>query len=466
MKRNCLIVTISLFFITYTQAQSCNCENEFLYVKQFIEKNYAGFADKLSLMTETKYKKMTEKFSFLARDPKTADECLMLIMRYLDSFKDDHIQVEHNFGDLQPDSLYISKRPVVSIPAKKLRSLQRSENIEGVYVFNYDSLYKIAVIKDKTQVHDYIGVILESKVPSWKRGMIKFTAHVVNDSVLKGVIYMRNHLAKPEWFYLGDRNSIGGDWQREGIIREKFSYKYEPVASEKLSDSTLYIKISSFGSSNAKNIDSLFKAKEEMLRRMPYLILDLRDNGGGSDFSFGPIIPWLYTNPVKSIGVDVLSTDANIVGWKKILEDANIPDQTRASIRVMIQKMEANKDKLVNIVDDETDSSYMPLPYPKKVVVLINGGCASTTEQFLLLALQSSKTILVGDKTQGTLDYSNMRQASFSCMPYILRYATTRSRRLDMDQGIDEHGIRPTIYLKKEADWVKEAIRILERSRK
>ena len=128
----------------------------------------------------------------------------------------------------------------------------------------------------------------------------------------------------------------------------------------------------------------------------------------------------------------------------------------------MIGKMEAGKGKLVNIADDETDSTYKPLPYPQKVAVLVNRGCASTTEQFLLYAMQSSKVILMGENTDGTLDYSNMRDSSFSCMPYTLHYATTRSRRLDIGQGIDDAGIKPDKFLKPETDWIEEAVKILE----
>jgi C-terminal processing protease CtpA/Prc len=108
------------------------------------------------------------------------------------------------------------------------------------------------------------------------------------------------------------------------------------------------------------------------------------------------------------------------------------------------------------------DSSYQPLPNPKKVLILINRGCASTTEQFLLYARQSSKVILAGEPTQGVLDYSNMRDAPFSCMSYVLRYATTRSRRLDVGEGIDNIGIKPQIKLERNGDWIKQARKIIE----
>jgi hypothetical protein len=44
--------------------------------------------------------------------------------------------------------------------------------------------------------------------------------------------------------------------------------------------------------------------------------------------------------------VDVLATEANIAGWKKI------PDENKRSIQAMINKVEKNKDSRVNIVED------------------------------------------------------------------------------------------------------------------
>lgn len=74
----------------------------------------------------------------------------------------------------------------------------------------------------------------------------------------------------------------------------------------------------------------------------------------------------------------------------------------------------------------------------------------------------SNNIIFDREFKQGTLDYSNMREASFSCMPYVLRYATTRSRRLNTGEGIDNKGIQPTVLLSKNSDWVMEAKKLLE----
>jgi C-terminal processing protease CtpA/Prc len=95
------------------------------------------------------------------------------------------------------------------------------------------------------------------------------------------------------------------------------------------------------------------------------------------------------------------------------------------------------------------------------VVILINEGCASSTEQFLLEASQSKKVTLMGQNTSGTLDYSNLREYDFCEMPYRLWSPTTRSRRIDIGEGIDGTGIKPNIYLTEKQDWIEEALNFL-----
>jgi len=444
------------------RAQTCDCGKEFSAIRSFIEKNYAGFSDKQKQMTRTGYLKMTSKYEKLANKTGTGESCLLVITQYLDAFRDHHIQVQGNFGQTV-DMAYVDKRPVITISDAQLERLKKSTGIEGIYNSRFDTSYTIAVMKDPTELHDYVAVMLQSKMGHWKKGLVKWEAKKINDSLLRGVLYMRNHLPKPEGLWIG-KNRIGGDWQRVGTQSETFvSEPYKPVSSRKLSEKTLYISIASFSPSNAHNIDSVFKAREAELKTMPYLVLDLRNNGGGSDFAYSPILPYVYTRPIKNIGVDVLATEANINGWEAILKEDDIPEDTKKSISNMVGSMKANKDKWVNIVDDDVDSSFAPIANPRKIVVLINEGCASTTEQFLLAARQSSKVILAGKATDGTLDYSNMRETSFPCLPYKLMYATTRSRRLDVGQGIDEEGIKPNVVLKENTDWVAAAVKMLEK---
>jgi hypothetical protein len=80
----------------------------------------------------------------------------------------------------------------------------------------------------------------------------------------------------------------------------------------------------------------------------------------------------------------------------------------------------------------------------------------------LLATKQSSKVVLAGENTIGNLDYSNVIAVPFSCYPYALLYATTRSRRLNIHQGIDNVGIAPHYHFAESADWIKGALKIVE----
>jgi Peptidase family S41 len=463
MKYLPLLYTFIFLVNGKTFAQTCSCETEFLNIKNIMEQHYAGYKDKIKFITKAVYDKKTSSLIQMAKSSRSKEKCVLIISTYISLFKDQHVSFSFSTAanNTGIDSVVMNNKEVMVLPEKKLQQLRLSKGIEGIYYFRSDSSYKVAVIRDPAVTREYVAVLLESKIPHWKKGMVKFEMQKYRDKMMKGVLYLRNHSVRPEWFSIGE-NSIGGDWQREGTTRKTNQEKaYVPVASKSLTPKTLYIKISSFDVDNAKNIDSLIKANRSILDSTPNLILDLRNNGGGADFAYGPLLPYIYTNPVKGIGVDVLSTEFNIATWKKILTMEGLPEETIKNLNGMIKKMESNKGKFVNIADDEIDSSFTPVPYPKNIIVLINQGCASTTEQFLLAALQSKKVRLMGEPTGGVLDYANVRETDFSCLPYTLYYATTRSRRVDAGQGIDNIGIKPHIIAKSN-DWIEEALKILE----
>jgi C-terminal processing protease CtpA/Prc len=228
-----------------------------------------------------------------------------------------------------------------------------------------------------------------------------------------------------------------------------------------LNENTIYLNIPSFSWDSKPTIDSLFASNKDNLSISSNLILDLRNNGGGSDDVYSIISPYLYTQPIKAIGVDMYASNDNIKGWELMLQDPNLPSENKAEYQKLVDKLRLQINQNINIVEDYIDSSYTPLLFPKNVIVLINEGCASSTEQFLLEAIQSKKVTLMGQNTSGTLDYSNLRESNFCEMPYTLWTPTTRSRRIDIGEGIDGKGIKPSIYLNEKQDWIQEALKFL-----
>ena len=461
----CLFLVISFNL----RAQLCECEKEFLHIKDIIEKNFAGFPDRLKNLSKATYKREVESILKLTHNKFSSDNCVLLISQYLNIFKSHHLGFFPNFDFTKLDTNFINHRPLFTLTDALLNKLKLSKSWEGIYYFTHDSSYKIAVIKDPTPFHDYIGIIVESKLATWKKGMLKIEGKLINDSLCTGLLYMRNHRPKLEGLGLLDSNNmISGDWRREGTLKKEKkktssgSQNSSDIDFKKLSPNTNYLKISSFETEYKSNIDSILKENESLLNSTANLILDLRDNGGGADNLWQPLIQYLYTDPLKTIGVDALATDTTIVGWKKYLEDKNLSNESVNEIKATIAKMEKAKGKWVSLDTDQIDSSFKAKLFPKKVIILINKWCGSSTEEFLLMARQSSKVTLVGENTIGNLDYSNVVQTPFKCFPYTLRYASTRSRRLNINQGIDNIGIAPNYYLGKEKDWIKEAVKLLE----
>lgn len=119
--------------------------------------------------------------------------------------------------------------------------------------------------------------------------------------------------------------------------------------------------------------------------------------------------------------------------------------------------MEQHKGQLVSFSEDRKISFDSVAAHPEKIIILINKNCGSTAEEFLLLAKQSRKVTLMGEHTAGVLDYANMRGADFNNMPYMLYWATSRSRRIDRGSAIDNIGIAPEKNLTLEQDWIEEA---------
>jgi Periplasmic protease len=85
-------------------------------------------------------------------------------------------------------------------------------------------------------------------------------------------------------------------------------------------------------------------------------------------------------------------------------------------------------------------------PMPRAVAVLVDGGCASSCEDFVLMAQQSAKVTVVGPaRTAGIHDYGNVR-ALWLPGWRRLRVPTSRSRRLPAE-AIDNVGLAPEVWV-------------------
>jgi C-terminal processing protease CtpA/Prc len=231
-----------------------------------------------------------------------------------------------------------------------------------------------------------------------------------------------------------------------------------------LNGTTLYLRIPSFDIEEKYAIDKVLADNKDKILKTENLIIDLRNNGGGSDVSFQELLPFLYTNPVTVAPAEILSTELNNKFFKKFSTDKNLDKDDRQFVKMICNKLRQAKPGEFVIMDNDPIISVLDTvyEYPKKVCIIINNNCASSTEQFLLLAKQSKKVKLYGTNTFGALDIGNVNSVQSPCKEFELEYGTSRSMLIsgmsvDHFSLIDDIGIQPDYYLDKipQNKWVE-----------
>jgi hypothetical protein len=442
-------------------SQQVTCLQTLDSVQSYIETNYAGFADKVNAQTQKAYQDHTQRSYELAKRAQSASDYYFVIDQWLSFFKDHHLYL-----NLPADTV---NTEIIQLDDKQVKPLYHTTaaSVEGIY-YSADSVYKVAVIKSKKGLRSYAGVILKSQTPLWKPGQVKFELIETGANQFTGVWYQRVHNLYFSPIRFNPRNGLTKEgWYKNGAaintetitinhFREENRFKtfFKP-----LNDSTAYLRIKSFNGTYAREIDSVIKGNTKSIQSMPKLIIDLRGNGGGSDHCMSLLKPLLYTNPIKTIGVDLLTTPDNTAAWDRIIDQYRnkLPKDYLDRTQQKIHQFDGNERAIVNFESDHIDSLPEVWTNPTKIAIVIDGGCGSSTEEFLLLARQSKKVKMAGEHSQGVLDYSNVVPKNFSCPPFTLHYPTTRSRRINAGLGIDNKGIQPNIPLNLSKDnWLED----------
>jgi hypothetical protein len=230
---------------------------------------------------------------------------------------------------------------------------------------------------------------------------------------------------------------------------------------EELNATTLYLRIPSFNINEKHAIDHVIATNKDKILKTENLIIDLRNNDGGGGASFAELLPFLYTNPVRMMNMEFLSTKLNNQFFQNLATSTeyDFPEEMRQEIKKIADKLQGRLGEFVNPNDETISISRQDTvyEYPKNVGIIINERNASITELFLLAAKQSKKVKLFGVTTFGALDLSNMLYVESPCNEFRLHYCMSRSLRIP-DLAMDNIGLQPDYYLDKtipQYKWVE-----------
>ena len=477
-KRN-LILIILLFKTVFSFAQNCDCKANYEWVKKTIKENDAGFQYILKTKGEEAYDEHCNSILTKTQKANTLNECIPILNEWLTFFRSGHIGIIPNGNKIQPDTEKSEKQfsdwetyAVRTEDFEKYLDNKKTSDYEGIWL---SEPYKIGI---KKEGNEYIGFIIESGTETWTKGQVKLKFNIT-ESKTSSTFYMRDHSAvKSENVTIIGKNHLEiGNIHLSRLYPEikdepQYARYFKSLNAdqpymERLNNTTLYLRIPSFSHNYKASIDSVLNVNKDTILVTKNLIIDIRNNGGGSDISYSEIMPYLYTNPIRIVGVEFLSTKLNN---QRMLDFINKPeygfDENRKQwAREAYDKLESKLGEFVNL-DEQMVSEYKKdtiYPFPQSVGIIIDNVNGSTSEQFLYEAKQSKKVKLFGVTTAGVLDISNMYFVESPCKDFQLGYSLSKSMRIP-DFMIDERGVQPDYYLDKSIprhEWTDYVNKIL-----
>jgi len=471
-----------LFFLVVLSikavARQCSCEDNFRHMMDKMKQNYSGFKDKVTDENRREFEQLTDSLLKQTRGADVAT-CLQLMTAWMDFFKDGHVSValiEDSVNHALIRSLYRNTERVTLNQAQFRSYLDRNKQqldpLEGIWEDEL-GLYLVGITREKGKhPGELTGFVLQADSLFWMPGQIKMKLDGKAGKYRLTAYYNRMHtLSVPEFNIIRDGVIYiagYGNWYKQYpgqgkkiIAPEASGGAYHPSFSI-LDSNTCLIAIPNAQLTYKGEIDSLLTRYDAAIKQRRHLIIDVRDNGGGSVLCFEKLLPLIYTGPMITKGSSVLATEDNIRGYYAMYDFPNISDSMKNVFKKEAEVLWAHKGGMYNLWPGDTTRFDTIFPYPQKVSILINGNCASSTELFLIKARQSSKVTMYGTPTLGVVDYADAATFKLPCGIYKVRFSTSRTNRLP-DEKIDNIGIQPNVKIPEQVpDWV-EYVRTRER---
>jgi len=463
MKKSIITFLILVISLSSYSQDNCNCEQSLSQLIKKMESEYPGFKEKTA--DTIMYRDFKERLILKSQSSKDAN-CYDLLKNYLSYFRDPHVYLMQTniVQEVQADQTDKKSETKVDITLDDFyKHVSKSnDELEGIWKSTY---YKVGVVKIN---NEYQGFIIEAHNDNWKANEIKF--RLMEDG--KANYYMGNHSLEEDNYELFDGSILSFKNINSAFIKElpkpkltenEIKLKLDKIKGfyfTKISDKTSLLCISSFEDAYVERIEKMVSDNQQAIENCENLIIDVRNNLGGTYDAYDEILPYILTNNIRGVGQEFLVTQTLIDGVEAWFDD----EAGKEEARRWISMFEGNIGKFINTDTSDVYISEIKIAEhsPKQIAVLVNKRTASSGEAFVLEAKQSKKVKILGVPTYGAIDYGSASLFDFGCPNYKLQMPTWRAMRLP-DYPIDNIGIQPDIYLDKSVkDWVQFAVDYLE----
>lgn len=447
-------------------APAITCADEFRWLRDYAERNYSGFEYKVTNDRRGEYENLVSALARDAAAAKAGEACDDILGRWVAFFGDGHLSVGRRgaaaaapVANESADAIRAryADAPRVDVTEAQARARldglgEARHELEGIWEMQGGN-YRGVVLREDSAGTSFRMAILRADSVWWMPGQVKAVFAPGSDGAYATRFYMRDH-SEQRWTARVKANVLlinnGAPWLRVYPVRagdltadQVAAMENSAFAVRKLAPGTLALHIPSFNDASA--MDSLWAAERLRLQGAERLIIDLRGNGGGSDHNFRMLLPLLYTGPIRMVANAVLATEDNIAVYESMAADTALPGAIRESLQSTAQRMRETEGRWFEF-EDRMITDLPVLEQPRRVDVIVDRGCASSCEQFLLAARQSRKVTIYGTPSAGILDFGNVRPAQMPGGTLQLYYPTTRSKRLP-HAPVDGVGILPQVAI-------------------
>lgn len=452
------ILSIGLYVILFSFSSTVKAQavqNDKVFFLEKLIANYPGYKEKIQ----------GRKFALFLKklENEHLQDTFKLLSKISLYFNDNHLLVFDTYYLKNLDSAQCRRNNEANIAYfNKVEKLK--DNFEGYWVNDYrNCVMAIRKISQKPLV--LRGYVIECRRNVLPKGSVNceferdemgnFITDFV-DPLWGGRFYLRSK-------FLNDSMLVTGGYGKWKKIK---NYRYPLLDSipaftlkascRKIDKNNFLISIPENSISNIKLVDSIVKANDTIIRNTQTLIIDIRNNVGGSTRTYTPLMPYIYTNPIIKASGYIYRTPEMIKEEKNSLEN-----RRKMGDSTSVKKLEKELADLlasptgVILSQGDTIKFNSVLSTPKQVALIVNYGCMSAAELMILDFKQSKKVKVFGERTEGAVDYLDFYSIETPSKRFSIYMPGTKRVIPPGGKKYDGIGIEPDIPIKENTpDWI------------
>jgi hypothetical protein len=460
-----MIRVIFLIFLSWNLSSDLVAqvyENDYDFLLKKIEKVYAGYNDKVDklefqkLVSEVRNSKSTDTFAVLSK-----------ITSY---FNDTHLLLFKSSPFKNIDTGLCSS----NLKSVQLEITTKSKGGSPLVGYWVNDVGGSVIYLREAGKNLFEGILVETKRKYASKGACimkfyhrkgKFSSIDYLDVDENARYFTNGRLKSKQYLILGAH----AKWKKlekfePGILQKISDFNFVPQIN-KLDSNTILFSMPDFSGGYVKIYDSLIKANQADLTRCKTLIIDIRNNLGGTARCFRELVQYICVKPILTVETFKLASEDLIENARKVNQNyIDKSDTVKAnSSKVYLTNLIANRDSFLYSPPD-TIACGAKTTSIKNIGILTNN-CTRSAAELMVLYLRDIPNLKVfGDFTGGAVDYLDILNFKMPISKYGLWIASAKRKITSNAPAYDNIGIKPDIPISDdEPDWVNFVKRYYEK---